>query len=366
MKEKLKAYAKKYATYIGYPIFYLVCMALFIAWTFPYAKLRERFVTSFNAQQRAANGAQELQIEEMSSYWVSGVRMKGVKLLTASNQPGKPPTELAIDEARVRISILPLLIGNENVHFSLDAFGGEISGWYEMHGKDRHVEVTLDSVDLGQVRPLVDLIGAPIYGKLAGTITLTMPDGKANKGSGSVELEGRDVAVGDGKAKIKNAFALPRLTVGTLTLSAEAANGILKISKLAAGGKDLELQGDGRIQMRDLAPDSICDVNVRFKVNDAYRTKEEVAKYNLFGTPGSNQTPLIELDPSVKASKRADGFYGWVVRGALGHPDFMPSGGGGGAAIGGQTTGGPSLGGAMPTLQMNPAAPKVMAPAPPP
>jgi type II secretion system protein N len=353
MKERIKAYAKKYAPYVGYPIFYVACLALFIAWTFPYSKLRERFVTSFNAQQRASNGSQELQIEEMGSYWVSGVKMKGVKLLTAATQPGKAPSELTIDEARVRVSLLPLLIGHENVGFSLDAFGGQVSGTYEMHGKDRAVEVVLDSIDLGQLRPLVDLIGAPIYGKLGGSINLSLPEGRATKGSGSVELEAHDVAVGDGKAKIKNAFALPRLTVGTLSLSAEASNGILKITKLAAGGKDLELQGDGRIQMRDLAPDSICDVTVRFKVNDGYRTKEEVAKYNLFGTPGSSQTPLIELDPTVKASKRADGFYGWMVRGALGHPDFVPAGGS--AA----TSALPSTPTPLPTLHMAPATPKV-------
>jgi hypothetical protein len=38
---------------------------------------------------------------------------------------------------------------------------------------------------------------------------------------------------------------------------------------------------------------------------------------------------LFEMDPKVKQSKRADGFYAWVMRGTLGRPDFMPAGGGG-------------------------------------
>jgi len=332
VKERLTKLAKRFAPYVGYPIFYLVCLALFVAWTFPYNKLRERIVTSFNAQQRATNGTQELQIEDMSSYWVSGVRMKGVKLVSAAPEPSKPPSELKIDEARVRMSMLPLLIGHQNLNFSLDAFGGEVKGSFETHGKDREVEVTLDSIDLGQVKSLVSLVGVPLEGKLGGEVKLAMPEGKATKGSGSVELEAHDVAVGDGKAKLQGQFALPRMAVGTLSFSADAKEGVLKITKLAAGGKDLELQGDGRIQMRELAPESICDVSVRFKINDTYRSQSKSTEA-LFGAPGSSMAPLIEMNADVKRSKRSDGFYGWAVRGPLGHPDYIPSPGSGGGTL---------------------------------
>lgn len=63
--------------------------------------------------------------------------------------------------------------------------------------------------------------------------------------------------------------------------------------------------------------DSLCDATIRFKINDAYRTKSDVTK-SLFGAPGSNAPALFELaNPKIKQAKRADGFYGWTLRGPL-------------------------------------------------
>jgi type II secretion system protein N len=325
VKERLLKYAK-YAPYVGYPLFYLFCLAIFLSLTFPYDKLKERLVATYNGEQRASGGQQELQIDDMGGYWLSGVRAKGVRLLSPATEPGKLPSKIQIDEATARYSIFPAIFGSSNLSYHIYAFGGEAWGWYEQHGKDRAVEVTLDTIDVGQVDPLVALLGVPLAGKLGGSVRIELPEGKATKGTGSVALEMKDFAVGDGKAKLKGALALPRIDVGTLTLSAEAKDGVLKISKLVAGGKDVEVQGDGRVMMRELATESLCDAQVRFKINDGYRNKNDITK-SLFGAPGSTMPALFELDPKVKQSKRADGFYAWAVRGPLGRPDFVPSGG---------------------------------------
>lgn len=328
MKERLLKYAK-YAPLVGYPLFYLFCFFIFALLTFPYDKLRQRIVASFNADQHATGGQQELRIDEMTGYWLSGVRVKGVTLASPSTEPGKPPSKIEIDEATVRYQMLPALIGNSDVNFDVYAFGGEATGSFDMHGKDRDIDVSLDSVDVGEIDPLVQVLGIPLQGKLSGTVRLTLPEGKAAKGSGAVSLEASGVTVGDGKAKLKGALALPKVDVGTLTVAADAKEGVLKITKLAAGGKDVELQGDGRITMRDSFGDSLCDANVRFKINDAYRGKNDITK-SLFGAPGSNAPALFELaDPKIKQAKRADGFYGWTLRGPLARLEFIPAGGGG-------------------------------------
>jgi type II secretion system protein N len=328
MKERILGYVTKYASVVGYPLFYVVCLAVFLPIAFPYDRLRERIVASFNANQVAgAAGQQELQIEDMSGYWLSGVRMKGVKLLTAQPEPGKAPAKLEIDEATFRYSLLPMLVGNSSLGFDVVAFGGEASGSYDEHGKGKDVEVTLESIDIGQVEPLVQLLGVPLAGKLGGSIRLSMPEGKASKGAGAVTLEAKDVAVGDGKAKLKGAIALPKIDVGALTFTAEAKDGVLKIGKLVAGGKDVDVQGEGRILMRELATDSLCDAQVRFKINDAYKAKNDLTK-SLFGAPGSNAPGLFELaDAKIRQSKRPDGYYAWNMRGPLGNPEFVPVGG---------------------------------------
>jgi type II secretion system protein N len=334
VKERLLKYAK-YAPIVGYPLFYVFCLAVFLPLTFPYDKLRDRVVGSFNAEQRATGGQEELQIDEMSGYRLSGARVKGVRLFSLPTEPGKPPGKIEIEEASVRYAILPALIGHSDLSFHVNAFGGEASGSYDLHGNSKSIEVELESIDIGQIDPLVQRLGMPVRGSLGGTVRLEMPDGKASKGSGAVALEIKDVSVGDGKAKLQGAIALPRVEVGTVTITGEAKDGTLKISKLAAGGKDVELQGEGRILMREMATDSSCDAQIRFKINDAYRTKNDMTK-SLFGAPGSNIPALFELDPKVKQSKRADGFYGWAIRGSLGRPDFSPAGGPGGG-------GGPSM-----------------------
>jgi type II secretion system protein N len=350
MKERLLRYAK-YAPLVGYPVFYLLCLAVFAALTFPYDKLRQRVVATFNADQRATSGQQELQIDQMSGYWLTGVRVRGARLLSASpTEPNKPPSKIELDEATVRYSILSALIGNSSVSFDVYAFGGEASGSYDVHGKDKAIDVTLDGIDLGGVEPIVQMLGIPVQGKLSGTVKLTLPEGKPSKGAGSVALEATGVSVGDGKAKLKGALALPKIDVGTLTFTGDAKEGVLKISKLAAGGKDLELQGEGRITMRESLGDALCDASARFKINDAYRSKSDITK-SLFGAPGSNAPALFELaDPKIKQAKRADGFYGFTLRGPLSRIDFIPAGGPAGAAT--PTVGAPAF--AAPAVKANP------------
>ena len=47
MKERLK----KILPFVAYPLFYLVCLLVFFPITFPYDKLKERIVATFNSQQ---------------------------------------------------------------------------------------------------------------------------------------------------------------------------------------------------------------------------------------------------------------------------------------------------------------------------
>jgi type II secretion system protein N len=317
----------KYAPYVGYPLFYVVCLLVFAVLLFPYDKLKERLVANYNAQQKGP-GAQQLEIDELHGYWLSGVHASGVRLLSPPAEPGKAPGKIEIDEATVRYSLLSAMVGSTWVGFDLFGMGGEIEGHFEEKGKDRTLDATLDSIELGEADPIRQLLGVPIRGKLGGEVHLEMPEGKASKATGAISLEVRDVSVGDGKAKIKGMLALPKVEVGPLTLSAEVKDGVLKITKLLAGGKDVELQGEGRVTLRDVPSDSLCDAQVRFKINDSYRTRSEITK-TLFGAPGSNIPPAFELaDPRIKASKRADGFYGWNVRGVLGRLDFLPAPGG--------------------------------------
>ena len=146
-----------------------------------------------------------------------------------------------------------------------------------------------------------------------------------------MNLEIRDMFAGNAKElTVKTPlgpFTLPRLKVGNFNVTGEAKEGILKITKVGASGGDVDVNGDGRVQLREVATDAHLEVNLKFKINDGYRSKNDKTKM-LFGAPGAKEKPMLEMDPRMAKSKTADGYYGLKVGGTLARPDPQPAGGG--------------------------------------
>ncbi|MCL2778549.1 MAG: type II secretion system protein GspN [Polyangiaceae bacterium] len=335
MNDAWKARLFRLLPKVGYPAFYLLCLAIFLPWTFPYDKLKERIVTTYNAQQRGSSNPEELSIDELDSHFVTGLKAKGVRFVTPPTDPQKRAPEIALDEVRVRFSLLPLLIGNKSVHFTVDAFDGKIKGSWDDSGKARAVDVTFDGVDIGKLDAIAANLGFPLGGRLFGTLTFELPEGKASKANGSINIEVRDMVAGNGtELTVKTPlgpFTLPQLKVGTFTVAGEAKDGVLKLSKIGASGGDVDITGEGRVQLRDVATDAHLDVNLKIKVLDGYRNKNDKTK-TLFGAPGSKDKPMLEMDAKIARSKSADGYYTMRVGGTLGRPDVQPglaTGGGG-------------------------------------
>ena len=316
-KERLRKWAPKAA----YPAFYLFCLFIFLSWTFPYDKLKERIVTQFNSQQKSATNPQQLEIDELDSHWITGVKAKGVRLIQPSREADKPPMIISIDEARARISLLSLLVGNKSVSFKIDAFDGVIKGSYFESGKEREIEVNFDGVDMARVDAIASNIGFPLDGKLNGDLKLVLPEGKASKANGTVNLEIKDAAAGKGAEFTMKTpmgpFTLPKLKIGNFTIVGEAKDGKLTLSKVASSGGDVDLSGDGKVMLKEVANDANLDVNLKFKLNDSYRGKNDKTKL-LFGTPGkASDKPMVDM---MLKSKTNDGFYNLKVGGTLGNP----------------------------------------------
>jgi len=355
--EKWRERLQAIGSIVGYPLFYVFCLVVFATWTFPFDKARDRLVASFNESQRTNSSPRELAIADVSSSWLTGLKLTGVRLIDREVRPDAPhgttesSGDLKIDSLVVRVAVLPLLIGNHDLSFHAEAFGGKIDGTFGTHGKDESLDVTLEALDLGQIAPLTSFLEVPMEGSLGGTIKLDLPEGHATKANGTIAIEATDVALGDGKAKMLGKLAIPRLVLGTFDLNAEAKDGTVKVSKLGATGKDVDFLADGRIPIHEHAMESQADVNLRFRVSDAYKGKSEATK-GLFGAPGSNIPGAVDLDPRMKQAKRPDGFYVWHARGPLGRLDFSPGGTGGPTA--GPGGGGGSGGAAPPGLAPRP------------
>jgi type II secretion system protein N len=336
---KVPPRVRRILAWSGYPIFYLFCLAVFAYLTFPYEQLKERLIAELESGQKGP--APRVEMDSLGPYWLGGISAKGLRIIMPSTPAAgetapRPPSKLTFDKVHARLSLLSLLIGRISVSFGATAFGGRIDGDTQTGSDGRKVEATLEGVDIGQFEPLTDLLGgAPVSGTLSGKIDWLVPEGKLSKATGTVALSVADLSIGDGKAKLAGKLALPRLNVGQLELAGEAKGGVLKLEKLGAQGQDLDLQGDGRIVLRDSITDSMADVYLRFRFADGYRNRNDVTK-SLFGAPGSTMPGLFELaDPRVKASKRPDGYFGWHMAGELRDPRFDAAASGGSFGTGG-------------------------------
>ncbi|MCC6900212.1 MAG: type II secretion system protein GspN [Polyangiaceae bacterium] len=320
--------SKKVLKGVLYPTFYFVAFSGFVLLSFPYDRLRDRLVAEFNARQPAGAGAR-LEIDKMSGYWVSGVEAQGVKLHAAAPPPkadGKAEEGrvVTVDDIHLRVSLLKLVFGTFQVTFGGEAFGGSLGGSISDADGVRSIVIELDGVNVGDLPLMREVVGLPLEGKLSGNIDLRMPEAKLSKADGKVSLKIVELAFGDGKAKIRDTIALPRVEAGELELVAEATEGRLKVEKLAANGSDIELAADGSIRLREPLDMSLAELSFRFKFADKLKTKNDTTKA-LFGEPGSSVPGLFDLDPKNKTAKRPDGFYAYRLTGPLGKLDAVPA-----------------------------------------
>lgn len=314
--------------WVGYPVFYLCALVLFAIWTFPFDRVRHRVMAEFDRAQADASGMR-LEIDEMSWYWLSGVEAQGIRVITPPPAPeagAKPkrPEIYQIDDLHVRYSMLGALIGSSEVSFGLEAMDGAVDGSVTDEDELRTVSIEFNQLGISGMPLLASAVGLPMTGFLTGKVELQLPEKKLAKGDGSIELEITDLAVGDGKAKIRDTIALPKLNAGKLELVANAKSGYLNVEKFSATGPDLELQSTGKMRLRDPFATSRADLSLKFKFTDRYKTKDDMTK-GLFGDPGSTVPGLFDLDAKNKRAKQADGFYSWRITGAFAHLNFRPA-----------------------------------------
>ena len=318
---------KKWLGWTGYPLAYICLLAGFARVTFPFERLRDRLVGDFNVRQAPSA---RLHIGDMSGYWLAGVEANNIELTQApkpkasTDATESKPKVVKIDAAHISVSLLRFLIGTTAVSFGANAFGGELSGSIAAGSTEQTYDFELEKLNVGQVPFLDELVGLPMKGTMAGQTELALMDRLWAKCDGKVKFTITGLKVGDGKAKVLNAIALPEMNVGKVEFSAVVTSGRLKVEKLGAKGNDVELGVDGGIRLKDPLGTSLLDLTLKFRFNDAYRNKNDTTKA-LLGAPGSTSPGLFELTPQVQKSKRADGYYGWRIGGTLDHPTFEPS-----------------------------------------
>lgn len=340
---------KRWSTWVGYPILYLLLLGVFARCSFPYQRLAERVASEFNQKQGPAG--MRLEIAKMEGYFLSGVAAEGIRLSSAEKpapavaadaEEPKPSRPTVIDAAHGSVSLLGLLVGTTKVSFGAELGQGTVEGTFSSSSDEQSLDVTMEGIGVAGLPLLEDMVGLPMKGTLGGVITALLPERQMSKAEGRIALGITGVSAGDGKARILNTIALPELKVGEVKLVASIAAGRVKIDSISAKGTDFEMMGEGSIRLREPLSSSTLDLGLQFRFTDAYKNKSDITR-GLFGDPNSPVPAIFEMNDKVRRSKRDDGFYGWRVMGTLNHPLFEPST----AAIGGvRSTANPARGAA--------------------
>lgn len=316
---------KKILRALAVPLIYLLGLVVFVRLTFPYRTLRDRVLAEFNGSQTE----KRLEIEKMSGSGFFGIEVEGVRLVELStiapapDEEPPPPNSLFVESASVSVSAFSYLFGGTSADFEAEVGGGELSGTFFQDATEAKISAEGTGIDISGLSLLSAGIGLPLGGELSGTVELFLPEGQMKQAEGTFAVQIQNLTAGDGKAKIRNTIALPKLNAGTLALKATATDGRLDISEFSANGPDFQLDASGVVRLREPFDKSSVNVNASFQFKEAFTNKSDLTR-GIFGSPDSKIPALFDMDPMVRRAKQADGSYSWLVSGLLSKPNFRP------------------------------------------
>jgi type II secretion system protein N len=326
MKERLLALRPILLRVIGYPLFFLFFFVVFLYATFPWDRLREAIVAAAEAPRvspggRATPSNLELAIGSLSPTFLPGVEARDVNVTFLPTRPGDRPASLSIDKLRVRVSIFALLAQRASLSFSMLGMGGSIEGDASIAlgppatpriSPLRAFDLTFDHVRLGQMAPLVAMVGLPLGGNLSGTVAVTIPEGDVAQTEGTVRLTTERLTVGDGRAQFQiphfGGVTIEQIRAGSLEATADIRRGVVQFTRVGAHSEEFDLQIDGRIDLRPNFADSAMNMGLRFRLTDVYRAKSEQA---------GRIMSVMDMAPDLRRARRADGLFAFRCTGTF-------------------------------------------------
>lgn len=325
---------------VGYPLCFGFFFLTFLYVTFPYERLAEFIEAQAEAPRVSPSGrvvpsTMHLSIGKLGPTFFPGLRAQDVTVTMLPQRPGETSTTMHIDTAVVHVSFFGLLARKANVSFALEGLGGTIDGSVSTaivrEGNPlREVNLTLAGVRVGEIAPLRAMVGLPMGGTMSGTVEIHMPDGEANQTEGAVHLTAERLTLGDGHAQYMiphfGGVTIEQIRAGRLDLNMNIRRGVATFERVGSHSEEMDLQIDGRVQMRPNLAESTLNLGVRFRLTDVYRNKSEVAGRIL---------SVMDMVPDLRRARRPDGMLSLRCTGNFDRGVMCPPDASGGAAPGG-------------------------------
>lgn len=181
------------AAYLGVAFLTFVSFLLI---TFP----QHRVVEILSVQAEAAlDHRYEVDVEGMSFWRLSGVRLEGVRLKerqVAAGSDAPMAMTVRVEEVAARFAPLASILNRgPTIRYQLDIGGGEIRGNYTHRGASGVLTSKFNGLDLRQSTLVSSLLGVPVLGSLDGDVELVFNLQRGTVVDGGIDLRGRNLTL---------------------------------------------------------------------------------------------------------------------------------------------------------------------------
>lgn len=325
MRDRLRNWWDKRFFRVGaYVAFAFVSFLVFLLMTFPDHRVGE---IAENQIEEVLDHRYDVDINEVGFWRLTGVEAGGVRLdernLDGSGGDGiGGGLTVQLEQVAARFSPLRSLINRgPTAAYRVDIGGGVVDGTAAQVGSDQQVTVAMNNLDLQDSTLIDSLLGVRLLGSLDGDIELLVDPSTGLAKSGTVDLTGEQLTLGETVIRSEQIpflteLDLPTTSFGNLNLQMtieETDNGSrVSFDRFDMRGRDIQMEVWGDIE---LTPGGgRPDVEMRLQVNEQYVTEHDLgAVFNM------NEFREGEYEAD-------DGYwYGFALSGRLDDIDFRGS-----------------------------------------
>lgn len=225
---------------------FLVTFLFFLYWMFPMHAVKNRIV---HTVEGALGGAYQLKVEEVDTYWITGVELEEVVLSQVVE--GKEEVVLRLDRVHGKVGLLSYLFGSPKVRFEARKGDSRFRGTLKKMEEGWEVRVDFKRIDLSQFPFLQRQSGLNLSSSIDGEIQVTVNPTQPLRTEGEISLEFDKLVLKKGEISLGEMGTLPLptlpLATSNSTLSAKIAQGSIQVNTLRLQGKDSLFDLKGRI-----------------------------------------------------------------------------------------------------------------------
>lgn len=254
----------------------------------------------------------------------SAVRADGVRLRSRTSAiEGISPGAVQIERARIGAGLLSLVRQKPAIRARIDFPSGTMRVFAKIISKsERDIEIQFHDVALTDIGILRDILKMPIQGTVRGTIagvtdeSGTITSGKVDLNILSARIGPRRITGADLPEEVRRIFAgeivIPAVNAGDLLLRGDIEDGVFKITEFVGQGPDLQLGGEGQINLRSPVTASNLQITLNVAIDAAWVENAQIGG-------------ILSSVPLITRAQQDDALV-FAVSGTLGKPAFNAGG----------------------------------------